>query len=203
MSKFTEYERRFTVLPVILTYHNENAILHQNKRGDMLMKRRLLAALVLSIVMLMTVACGSKNKAEPETTPVSITAEAKTVTEIEESKETAGSSSGRAAMESFAEQIQEAAADKNLEALADLAVYPVSVKLPSGEQFIVETREDFLKMDVESLFQDEFLAAVASVDTAVLEPVNSDIIMGDGTFNIVFEQAEDGSYGITGINQIP
>lgn len=94
----------------------------------------------------------------------------------------------------FAEQIQAAAADKNMEALADLCSYPLAV---NGE--VVESREDFLALGADEIFTEERCAVIESVDVSTLEETMAGVIMGDGTPNIIFKSV-DGKLGITGIN---
>ncbi len=94
----------------------------------------------------------------------------------------------------FAEQIQAAMADQDLEALADLCAYPLAV---NGE--VVESREAFMELGVDVIFTEERCAVIAAVDVSALEETKAGFIMGDATPNIIF-QSVDGKPGITGIN---
>lgn len=94
----------------------------------------------------------------------------------------------------FAEQIQVATADKNIEALADLCSYPLAV---NGE--VVESREDFLALGADEIFTEERCAVIEAVDVSTLEETMAGVIMGDATPNIIFKSV-DGKLGITGIN---
>ncbi len=94
----------------------------------------------------------------------------------------------------FAEQIQAAMADRDLEALADLCTYPLAV---NGE--VVESREAFMELGVDVIFTEERCAVIAAVDVSTLEETKAGFIMGDATPNIIF-QSVDGKPGITGIN---
>ena len=94
----------------------------------------------------------------------------------------------------FAEQIQTAMADQDLEALADLCAYPLAV---NGE--VVETKEDFMELGANVIFTEERCAVIAAVDVSTLEETNAGVIMGDATPNIIFKSV-DGELGITGIN---
>ncbi len=96
--------------------------------------------------------------------------------------------------EAFAEQIQAAMADQDLEALADLCAYPLAV---NGE--VVESREAFMELGVDVIFTEERCAVIAAVDVSTLEETKAGFIMGDATPNIIFRPA-DGKPGITGIN---
>lgn len=94
----------------------------------------------------------------------------------------------------FAEQIQAAMADQDLEALADLCAYPLAV---NGE--VVESREAFIELGADVIFTEERCAVVAAVDVSTLEETNAGVIMGDATPNIIFKSV-DGTLGITGMN---
>lgn len=94
----------------------------------------------------------------------------------------------------FAQQIQEAVAGKDLEALADLCSYPLAV---NGE--VVENRDAFLALGADTVFTEERCAVIAAVDAQTLEETMAGVIMGDATPNIIFKSV-DGKPGITGIN---
>ncbi len=94
----------------------------------------------------------------------------------------------------FAGQIQTAAAEKDLEALADLCSYPLAV---NGE--VVENKEDFLALGADEIFTEERCEVIEAVDVSTLEETMAGIIMGDATPNIIFKSV-DGRLGITGIN---
>lgn len=94
----------------------------------------------------------------------------------------------------FAEQIQIAMADQDLEALAELCAYPLAV---NGE--VVETKEAFMELGADAIFTEERCAVIAAVDVSTLEETNAGTIMGDATPNIIFKSV-DGEPGIVGIN---
>lgn len=94
----------------------------------------------------------------------------------------------------FAQKIQSAAADKDLEALAELCAYPLAV---NGE--VVESKEAFLELGADVIFTEERCAVIAAVDVSALEETKAGFIMGDATPNIIFKSV-DGKPGITGIN---
>lgn len=95
---------------------------------------------------------------------------------------------------SFAEKIQSAMADKDLEALADLCSYPLAV---NGE--VIENKDAFMALGEDVIFTEERCAVVAAVDVSTLEETMAGVIMGDATPNIIFKSVE-GNLGITGIN---
>ncbi len=126
-------------------------------------------------------------QAESEQTEAEVEEKNDNYTDLEEKGE-----SGEIA--AFAEKIQNAAANKDMEALADLCSYPLAV---NGE--VVENRDDFLALGEDVIFTEERCAVVADTDIAALEETMAGIIMGDATPNIIFKSV-DGNLGITGIN---
>ncbi len=94
----------------------------------------------------------------------------------------------------FAEKIQTAAANKDMEALAGLCSYPLAV---NGE--VVENKEAFMALGEDVIFTEERCAVIADTDITALEETMAGVIMGDATPNIIFKSV-DGTLGITGIN---
>lgn len=102
------------------------------------------------------------------------------------------------AAKEFAEKVKEAAANKDLEALAALTSFPVYVGLPNVN--VVESKEDFLKLDAETVFTEELLKSIENADIENLQPSMAGFSVSDGgTANINFGVA-DGKLAINGIN---
>ena len=102
------------------------------------------------------------------------------------------------AAKEFAKKVKEAAAQKDLEALAELTAFPVYVGLPDAG--VVETREDFLNLGAEAVFTDELLESVEKADIENFQPSMAGFSISDGgTANINFGVA-DGKLAINGIN---
>lgn len=102
------------------------------------------------------------------------------------------------AAKEFAEEVKAAAANKDLEALADLTAFPVYVGLPGVD--VVETREDFLKLGAETVFTEELLESVEKADIENFQPSMAGFSISDGgTCNINFGVV-DGVLAISGIN---
>lgn len=102
------------------------------------------------------------------------------------------------AAKEFAGKVKDAAAQKDLEALAELTAFPVYVGLPDVN--VVETKEDFLKLGAETVFTDELLKSVEAADIDNFQPSMAGFsISGGGTANINFGVV-DGVLAITGIN---
>ena len=94
----------------------------------------------------------------------------------------------------FAEQIQAAMAEKDLDALAKLCAYPLAV---NGEA--VENEEAFMALGADTIFTEERCAVIAAVDVSAMEETMAGVSMGDATPNIIFKSV-DGELKITGIN---
>lgn len=147
----------------------------------------LLAAGVMAFACM---GCGGEEKAQSA-------AEAQAESEVEEKNNAAAdlatkTESGDSA--AFAEQIKTAMADRDMEALAELCDYPLAV---NGE--VVESKDDFLKLNSDDIFTDKRCAVIEAVDASSLEETMAGVIMGDATPNIIFKSV-DGKLGITGIN---
>ena len=102
------------------------------------------------------------------------------------------------AAKEFAEKVKAAAADKNLDALADMTAFPVYVGLPDAG--VVETKEDFLKLGAETVFTEGLLESVEKADIENFQPSMAGFSISDGgSANINFGVA-DGVLAINGIN---
>ncbi len=102
------------------------------------------------------------------------------------------------AAKEFAGKVKEAAANKDLEALAALTAFPVYVGLPNVS--VVESKEDFLKLDVEAVFTEELLKSIENADIENFQPSRAGFSISDGgTANINFGVV-DGKLAINGIN---
>lgn len=101
----------------------------------------------------------------------------------------------------FAALIKEAVAEKSLEKLADLTGFPVYVGL--DEVGVVETKEDFLKLDPEEVLSEELQISIEKADTKDLEPSMAGFTLMDyqteGSASITFGVV-NGEFLITGIN---
>lgn len=102
------------------------------------------------------------------------------------------------AAKEFAKKIQDAAARKDLEALADLTVFPVYVGLP--DVGVVETREDFLSLGAEAVFTDELLESVKNADIENFQPCMAGFPVSDGGIASINFGVADGVLAINGIN---
>lgn len=112
-----------------------------------------------------------------------------------------GTESGIHEIEAFAERIQEAVADKDMEALADLTAFPLKLETADGETLVFEDREEFLKQNPDLVFGDDLMVAVAGIDTATLKPEAGSVTMGEEGPFICYEELEDGSFGIRAIRE--
>lgn len=102
------------------------------------------------------------------------------------------------AAKAFAEKIKDAAARKDLEALAELTAFPVYVGLPGVD--VVETKEDFLKLGAEAVFTDDLLESVEKADLDHFEPCMAGFSVSDGRITSINFGVADGVLAINGIN---
>ena len=110
----------------------------------------------------------------------------------------AGAELEQSEIKPFAEKVQKAVADKDMEALAGLCVYPVYVSLGEGQGEEIADESAFLKMDEGQIFTESLLKEVADKDVDTLEQFGAGVIMGEEN-SIIFNNV-DGQAAITGIN---
>lgn len=150
-----------------------------------------LAALLVSIAAasFAVTGCGKNEKAE-ETT-------------ASETFEKSGGYEDNFAVDSkaaaeFADKIKEAVAAKDLEALADLTVFPVYVDIENAND--VKTREDFLALGAEAIFTEELKKSAANADTENMQPSMAGFSVSDGGSANVNFGVRDGVLAVNGIN---
>lgn len=186
--------------------------------------KKMRVLVMAAVVGLMVTGCGSgsgKGQTEPagsvqETETEKSTDETGDLTEAGSQAETAETSTAvteengtagykdnfdvdSAAAQAFAEKIQAAVADRNLEALADLTAFPVYVGLPEVDGG-VESREEFINLGADQVFTPELVASVAAADLSDLSPSMAGFVLSDGgSANIIFG-VSDGVLAIKGIN---
>ena len=110
----------------------------------------------------------------------------------------AGAELEQSEIKPFAEKVQKAVADKDMEALAGLCAYPVYVSLGEGQGEEIADESDFLKMDAGQIFTESLLKEIADTDVDTLEQFGAGVIMGEEN-SIIFNKV-DGQAAITGIN---
>ena len=89
---------------------------------------------------------------------------------------------------------------KDMEGLADHIDFPAFISCVKTNGGMVDTKEDFMKLDPVEIFSDEMEAAIGKVDVDTLEPVMAGIVLGDGVPNIILGITVDGELAITGMN---
>ena len=99
----------------------------------------------------------------------------------------------------FGTQVKEAVAAQDLEALADLAAYPLYVGFTDGS-VNVTSREEFVALGAERVFTPELVESVGNADVNSLSPSMAGFALSsnDGP-NIIFSVV-NGSLAIQGIN---
>lgn len=190
------------------------------KRGVLLMKNKMICALLTTVMVLSFAACGSQGNGAATSAESTVTsesgAEASTAesSAAEASAETTTEASADAAngtsyednfavptedATAFAKKIQDAVAAEDLNALADLVNYPVYVALGDGS--VIETREDLIALGADKIFTPELKDSMANADLSELSPSMAGFTLystGDGP-NITFN-VQNGVLGISGIN---
>lgn len=104
----------------------------------------------------------------------------------------------REAAKAFAQKVKEAAAKKDLDALAELTAFPVYVGLPGVD--VVETKEDFLKLGAEAVFTDDLLESIEKAEIDDLQPSMAGFPVSDGRTVSINFGVVDGKLAINGIN---
>ena len=194
------------------------------------MKKHVLLAAALCVTAVMATACGSKNTQETaaETSAVDTTkpdlsnvdpkmaegpgafetdesSEGVQVAEISDEEMAKLQSQAAAQLEktdykSYAKEIIAIVKNKDMEGLADHIDFPTFVSCVKTNGGMVDTKEDFMKLDPAEIFSDEMEAAIEKVDVDSLEPVMAGIVLGDGAPNIILGVTADGELAITGMN---
>lgn len=104
-----------------------------------------------------------------------------------------------AASAAFGARIKEAVAAKDIEALADLASYPLYMGFADGGVSI-ESREDFIALGTDRVFTAEMVDAMAAAEENGLNPSMSGFALTkDGKPNITFG-VTDGELAVKGMN---
>lgn len=188
------------------------------KRGVLLMKNKMICALLTTVMVLSFAACGSQGNAaasaestvtsesgaKASTVESSAEASAETTTEVSADAANGTSYEDNFAVSTedaaaFAKKIQDAVAAEDLNALADLVNYPVYVALGDGS--VIETREDLIALGADKIFTPELKDSMANADLSELSPSMAGFTLystGDGP-NITFN-VQNGVLGISGIN---
>ena len=90
-------------------------------------------------------------------------------------------------------------AEKNLEALADLASYPLYIGFSDGGES-VESREDLIALEADRIFSEELVSELAAAAPGGLAPSKAGFALSaSGRPNVVFSVV-DGRLAIVGIN---
>ncbi len=91
-------------------------------------------------------------------------------------------------------------AEKDLEALADLASYPLYIGFSDGGES-VESREDLIALEADRIFsREELVSEIAGADPGGLAPSKAGFALSaSGRPNVVFSVV-DGRLAIVGIN---
>ncbi len=99
----------------------------------------------------------------------------------------------------YAKELIEIVKEKDMEGLAQKIDFPAYISCVKTNGGMVDSKEDFMKLDPAEIFSDELVSAMEEVDPEVLEPTKGGIIIGEGTPDIVLGIA-DGKLAVMGIN---
>lgn len=133
-----------------------------------------------------------------------VTAEEMPATESEDNQSQAGAMDNFEVAEedaaAFGTEVKEAVADQNLEALADLAFFPLYVGFQDGG-VSVNSKDEFIALGAEKIFTQEMVDAIAAADENGLSASRAGFVLSNenGRPNIVFGIAE-GKLSIMGMN---
>ncbi|MBE7720362.1 hypothetical protein [Lacrimispora indolis] len=141
---------------------------------------------------------GTEEKADEEAVTEDDMDQSGPGTEATEEEESSGPGKK---VEAFAEKIQEAVADRDLQALGDLLFYPCVFITGDEETITLNSLEDLLKQNPDMVFGDDLMVAVANVDTVSLKMTDKGVVMGEETSKVTFQERSDGSLGITEIRE--
>ena len=98
----------------------------------------------------------------------------------------------------FAAKIQNTVSGRDLESLADLCDFPISITAPDGTSLIVDSREDFIALGKESVFTRTLVHEIGIAEPAEQQIYGNGIVMGNRN-NIVINRM-NGSLAVTGLN---
>ena len=137
-----------------------------------------------------------------ETTAAESTQENDTSAESNDASETttAGEKEITELYRGFARSLQSIIANKNMNDLAELLVYPSYIGIDDG--IVVNNRTEFMALDADKVFTDALIEAVKTADVSSTELTKAGFIVGDpsGKPAVTFGLDKEGSIGITGIN---
>lgn len=103
-----------------------------------------------------------------------------------------------AELTAFAAEIQDTVSGRDLEALAELCDFPISVTMQDGTSLTVNSREDFITLGKESVFTRSLVHEIGIADPAGQQIYGNGIVMGNRN-NIIINRMH-GSLAVTGFN---
>ena len=174
------------------------------------MLRKLYSSIILTVLLMVVLLAGCAGKENIKATKEMDKTELRSaanpmeeaMSEISVEEETSIETEERdEKLEAFAEIVQEAVSDRNLEALSDLLSYPCKLVTVDQETISLNDKEDLMKQNPDLVFGDDLMIAIANVDTATLKPSRDGVILGEGSSFLVFHKMETGDYGINEIRE--
>ncbi|WP_124067560.1 hypothetical protein [Clostridium sp. E02] len=174
------------------------------------MLRKIYSSIILAFFLMVVLLAGCAGKEKPKATKEmnktelrsaanpreeaisEVSTEEETVIETEQKDEK---------LEAFAEIVQEAVSDRNLEALSDLLSYPCKLVTVDQEIISLKNKEDLIKQNPDLVFGDDLMIAIANVDTATLKHSGNGVVLGEDSSYLIFHKMEAGDYGIKEIRE--
>lgn len=96
----------------------------------------------------------------------------------------------------FAAAVQDAVHARDIDALAGLCDFPVTVATPEGLSLIINTKEEFLALEESSVFTQNLVHEIGIADPAKQQLYGNGIVMGNKN-NVIINRI-DGALAITG-----
>lgn len=99
----------------------------------------------------------------------------------------------------FGRRVKEAVAEQNLNALAELASYPLYVGFEDGS-VTVESAEELIALGAEKIFTEEMKESVGNADETDLSPSMAGFILQTGEGSVIVFGVVNGKLAVQGIN---
>ena len=163
------------------------------------MKKRIF---IIGTVMMLAgaiTACGEKTPTNQDKGAISSNTNEDEVTDDKDiNSENDGTSDADAEeIKAFAEKIQKAVADKDMDALAELCSYPMNISISEENVTEIADKDTFMKIEPEKVFTEGFIKEIADTDIDNLEEYGVGILLGNEN-SIAFNKIDD-EFKITSI----
>lgn len=174
------------------------------------MLRKIYSSIILAVFFMVVLLAGCAGKENPKATKEMSETELRSAAnpmenmlpEVNTEKETVIETVLKdEKLDAFAETVQEAVSDRDLEALSDLLYYPCALITVDQETISLNNKEDLIKQNPDLVFGDDLMIAIANVDTATLRNSEDGVVLGEGSSYLIFHKLETDDYGIKEIRE--